>query len=204
MREARVWQCTMPNHPIRLLATLLSLLVMAGCAATAASSERTDSRRIQARMALAQAYLQGGQAAVAQHEVQQLLDDAPGYGPAWTLRGLIRRQQGDLVGAERDFRHAVQLDGRDADARHNLGWLLCEQGQHTQGAQELAQALADADAAARPRTLQAAGLCAWKAGRLADAGNLLEQAQQLAPQLPGLTEALTQLHREQSAPTVQP
>lgn len=43
-------------------------------------------------------------------------------------RGARRDAEGDRSGAERDYRHALALDPRLADAWLNLGAMLCEQG----------------------------------------------------------------------------
>ena len=76
-------------------------------------------------------YFQNGQTSVALEEVQQALAADSRYGPAYNLHGLILLQQGDRAGAEQSFRRAVDLNRHDADARHNLGLLLCEQGEQT-------------------------------------------------------------------------
>jgi len=165
---------------------VLALLLVA-CAATPGASrdvttesDQTDiARRAQLRLELASGYFSRGQATTALDEVKQALALDPNLAQAYNLRGLIYAGMGEERLADESFRHALQLNGRDADTLHNYGWFLCQQRRYPEAAPLFAQALATPQYREAQRTLLAQGVCQARAGQNSDAERTLMRAYEL-------------------------
>ena len=168
--------------------------VLAGCAApeprdgrfsdAVTESDRSDAmRRADLRLELARAYLEQGQPMVALDEVKQALALYPESAAGWSLRGVAYTRMGDATRAEASFERALALAPNNADAAHNLGWLLCQampaqaQG-HTRAQTLLRQALAQPGYPQAGRTWLALAMCQDRAGQAAQALQSLAQAAQ--------------------------
>lgn len=104
-------------------------------------SDRTaEHRRAGLRMELARAYLERGLVWVALDEVKQALALSPEAAGAWNLRGVVYAQLGDVPRAQASFERALALAPHDAEASHNLAWLICQQQDQAQGRNGQAQA----------------------------------------------------------------
>jgi type IV pilus assembly protein PilF len=167
------------------------LVLLAGCAhapgeASAQPAEPvTESdepevrKRARIRTELAANYFEQGQNTVALDEIKQALNADPSYPAAYNLRGLVYLQMNEPALAESSLRRALQLNPRDADAMHNLGWLWCQQARYPESLDQFARALAVPSYANAPRTLMAQGVCQLRAGRPADAERSLTRAFEL-------------------------
>ena len=167
------------------------LLALGGCAtrnsdatgATAdivtASDEPEARKRARIRMELAVGYFEQGQTNVALDELKQVIIADPTFPDAYNLRGLIYMKLNDMRQAEESFRRAVSLNSKDANAQHNYGWLLCQQGRYDEAGRAFNGAMENPLYADRAKTLMAKGLCEARAGRRDDAERSLARSYEL-------------------------
>lgn len=186
-REARTFW-----RPVHGLLFFLALLALAGCAGTHAPASGTTSatmgepytesdepearRRARIRTELASAYLGEGKVEFALDEIKQAQAADPNYSPAYTVRGVIHLQMQDRAGAMSNFQRAIQLNPRDADALHNLGFLHCDAGQFAQAQPLFERALQVPGYARVGNTWLAQGVCQARAGQLEPAERSLSRA----------------------------
>jgi len=180
-------------HAITALALLGGLW---GCASTVTTSsepvsyersgaEQTEAdRRAHVRMELASGYYARGQLDTALDEVKLALAVKPDLPEAYNLRGLVYQSQGDVRRAEENFKRALQLNPRDADAMHNYGWFLCQNRRMSEAFAMFQQAIATPRYAGLSRTLMAQGVCQARTGAYADAEKSLARSYELDPSSP--------------------
>lgn len=184
----------------------LTVLALLGCATppggqgerdiTTASDETEAQKRARIRLELAAAYFAQGQARTALDEIKQALQADPNSPQAYNLRGLVYSNLGEDRLAEESFRRALQLDGRDADARHNYGWFLCNQRRYRESYAQFDAALAIPQYREPTKTLLAKGVCQARAGELADAEATLMKSYEMDPGNPATAMNLAAvLHR---------
>jgi type IV pilus assembly protein PilF len=149
-----------------------------------ASDETNVGKRARVRMELATAYFSRNQLTTALDEVKLALLADPNMGEAYNLRGLIYGALGDDAFAEESFRRALQINARDADTLHNLGWFLCQQKRFPEATELFNRALAVPTYPGASRTLLASGVCETRAGRWAEAEATLKRAYELDPSNP--------------------
>lgn len=188
--------------PGLLAAAALACALLAGCAVPAQRAAEPDAaqRRAQARLALASAYFEQGQAATALEEVEQALAADARFAPAWGLRGLAQASLGDAAAARASFEHALRLAPADADTRHNFGWFLCQQQRWDESQAQFERALAQPGYRATARTLLALGVCQARAGRWEAAQGSLERAAELEPADAAAALALAEVLLRRGAP----
>ena len=143
------------------------------------SDEPENRRRARIRLELASGYFGEGKTEVALDEVKQVVQADPTFAEAYNLRGLIYMRLGDNRGAEEDFRRALSLNPRDANAHHNYGWLLCQVGRYPESFQSFQQAMANPLYPGRSKTLMALGVCQARAGLIDDAERSLSRSYEL-------------------------
>lgn len=143
------------------------------------SDESSRQRRARLRMELASGYFEQGQTTVALDEIKQALIADPNNADAYNLRGLVYMRLDDAAMAEDSFRRAIAISPRDANARHNYGWLLCQQNRFGDAAAQFTEALALPSYADRAKTLMTQGVCELKAGQRAQAERSLMQAYEI-------------------------
>lgn len=157
---------------------LVGVAGLTGCASKGGSGDNgseivTDSdepevhRRARIRLELAVGYFEQGQTTIALDELKQALAADPSYAEAYSLRGLIYMRLNDFRFSEESFRKALELNPRDSNVMHNLGWLFCQQARYPEAQQLFSQALANPQYGERAKTLRAQGLCQVRAGQLA-------------------------------------
>ncbi len=179
------------------IASVAVVLLLAGCVNTRTTTtglvgsgadsgtpvvtdtDENNRRRARLRMELAAGYFEHGQTSVALEELKQVLAIDPGYADAYNLRGLVYMRLEDAAQAEDSFRRAVAINPRDANTRHNYGWLLCQQNRYGDAAQQFAAALAVPSYTDRAKTLMTQGVCELKAGQRQQAERSLLQAYEL-------------------------
>jgi type IV pilus assembly protein PilF len=133
------------------------------------SDEPEARKRARIRLELASSYFENGQTTVALDEIKQSLAADPTFGSAHVLRGLVYMRLNELPLADESFRRALQLNPRDADAMHNYGWFVCQQGRYQEAVDLFARALASPLYGGQAKTLMAKGICQTRMGRLQDA-----------------------------------
>lgn len=172
-----------PGVPGRLAVAVLALVmagVLAGCASGPArtvstaepiteSDEPEARKRARIRLELASNYFENGQTTVALDEIKQSLAADPTFVGAHVLRGLVYMRLNEARLAEESFRRALQLNPRDADALHNYGWFVCQQGRHQEAVDLFARAMASPLYGGQAKTLMAKGICQTRMGQLRDA-----------------------------------
>ena len=141
--------------------------------------EPENRKRARIRIELASGYFEQGQTTVALDEIKQALAADPNYAPAYNLRGLVYMQMSEPALAEASFNRAIQLNPRDADAMHNLGWMWCQQGRLAPSLEQFGRALAVTGYANTARTWMAQGVCQVRAGMNAEAEKSLTRAFEL-------------------------
>lgn len=179
------------------IASVAVVLLLAGCVNTRTTTtglvgsgadsgttvvtdtDENNRRRARLRMELAAGYFEHGQTSVALEELKQVLAIDPGYADAYSLRGLVYMRLEDAAQAEDSFRRAVAINPRDANTRHNYGWLLCQQNRYGDAAQQFTAALALPGYTDRAKTLMTQGVCELKAGQRQQAERSLLQAYEL-------------------------
>lgn len=128
------------------------------------SDESEERRRATTRLVLASSYFENGQYTVALDEVKKVLQIDPGFGDAYNLNGMVYMALGEIQVAESNFQRAINLNPRDANALHNLGWLQCEQRRYGEAVQSFQRALAVPGYPERARTLLTQGICEARSG----------------------------------------
>lgn len=185
------------HRPVRASAIALAAAlaaVLAGCVAVPGpgqkqdlrtASDQTDAdRRARVRLELAGAYFGRGQNATALDEVKLALAAKPDLPEALNLRGLIYAAMGEPRLAEDSFRRALQVDPRDADAMHNLGFFLCQERRYAEAEQQFRGALAQPQYRDTARTLLALGVCQARDNRMVEAEGTLSRAYEADPSSP--------------------
>lgn len=158
-----------------------------------ASDETPEQRRARVRFELATAYFGRGQMTTALDEVKLAILADPSLGPAFNLRGLIYSNLGDAALAEDSFQRALQLNPRDGDAMHNLGWHLCRERRYADAEAMFNRAISAPQYRDGPRTLLAMGVCQARDGRTAEAESTLTRAQEADPGSPAIAVNLAEV-----------
>ncbi|GAC1359556.1 MAG: type IV pilus biogenesis/stability protein PilW [Variovorax sp.] len=143
------------------------------------SDESNGRMRARLRMELATGYFEQGQTTVALDEIKQALTADPNYADAYNLRGLVYMRLEDAGLAEDSVRRASAINPRDANARHNYGWLLCQQSRYGDAAAQFTDALAVPGYPDRAKTLMTQGVCELRAGQRQQAERSLLQAYEI-------------------------
>lgn len=149
-------------------------LGLSGCTSTVKTSDTEladvdrrvapERERARIRLALAMGYFENEQYEVALDETNRVLDIDDRFSDAYSLRGLIYNKLGEAAKSEASFRRAIQLNPGDADARHNLALMYCQNNQLAQAVQEFNQAVALARPRERGKSLLAMGICQARLG----------------------------------------
>ncbi len=185
------------------------LAVLAGCATTTTTTtgpisdvrtspsrqveEGDPNRRAQLRLELAAAYFGNNQVDFALEEVNRAISANPNLGAGYNLRGLIHAALGKDDVAESDFRRALAINPRDAEALQNYGWYLCQHKRFDEANVQFGQALAVPQRRDTARTWLAQGVCHANAGRLDDAEKALQRAYQIDPGNPSTSFNLAEV-----------
>lgn len=123
--------------------------------------EEVDARRRDGRLDCARAM------------AVQIVDQAPDFGPALHMLGLVEYDRGDNAAGEALMRKAIRLLPDSAEARANLGRMLTREGRYREASDALEAAHRLAPGNADIARLLAATLLSW-ARREMDAGRLDE------------------------------
>lgn len=157
------------------------------------AEEGDPGRRAQVRLELAAAYFANKQSDVALVEINRAIAADPNLGPAYNLRGLIHASLDKDDAAETDFRRALTINPRDAEALQNYGWYLCQHKRYDEANVQFNQALAVPQRRDSARTLLAQGVCHAFAGRLEDAEKSLQRSYQIDSSNPSTSVNLAEV-----------
>ena len=84
--------------------------------------------RAKAHTELGSLYFQNGNLIVALEELTLAAAIDPEYATAFSTRGLVLYHVREFESAEKDFRRALSLEGRNPEINNNYGWFLCQTG----------------------------------------------------------------------------
>jgi type IV pilus assembly protein PilF len=180
--------------------------LLAGCAGEPAgqggevANTQTDSDSLQRARAftnLAGAYYTRAQYKVALDELRKAITADSHYGPAYDVYGLIYMDLEEDKLAEENFRHAIELDHDDSEARNNFGWFLCTRGRYKEGLEQFSAALHNPLYTRPEQAMTNAGLCAEKSGDLMLAETNLLKSLKLQPDNPNTILKLAALNFRQ-------
>jgi type IV pilus assembly protein PilF len=143
------------------------------------SDEPETRRRARIRLELASGYFAEGKTTVALDEIKQALTNDPSFGDAYNLRGLIYMRLNDARLAEESFKRALSLNARDANAAHNIGWLMCQQKRYPESSTYFKQALAVPLYSDQAKTLMTQGVCQIAANQKPEAERSLARSYEL-------------------------
>lgn len=142
----------------------------------------SDSRqRARAFTDLAGAYFSRAQYKIALDELRKAITADNRFGPAYNIYGLVYMELAEDKLAEENFRHAIELDRNDSEARNNFGWFLCTRGRYDEGLDQFSTALRNPLYTKPEQAMANAGLCAEKKGDLALAEANLVRSLKLQP-----------------------
>ena len=182
------------------IATMAACLALSGCVSQPSDDSGLKSspaavetqQRMSARVhtELAANYFEIGNLGVALEEVKEALHSDPNYGPANNIAGLVYARLKDDRIAEESFQRAISINPGDYDANNNFGLFLCERKRERESIKYFLAAVRNPLYPFPDRSYVNAGVCARRAGDLADAEEYLLMALRTSP---NQTQALYQL-----------
>jgi type IV pilus assembly protein PilF len=143
------------------------------------SDQPDERKRARIRLELASGYFAEGKTTIALDEIKQALTTDPLYGDAYNLRGLIYMRLNDSRLAEESFKRALALNSRDANAAHNIGWLMCQQKRYPESQAYFNQALNVPLYLDQAKTLMTLGICQMAADQKGDAERSLARSYEI-------------------------
>ncbi len=162
------------------------------------SSDQTeDQKRAQIRMQLALGYYGQRQMEVALDEVKRALSADPSSADAYSLRGLIYMDMGEIRLAEDSLLHALKLAPRNPDLANNYGWFLCQNGRAKESIPYFESALASKTYQSPAKALNNAGVCSLQLKDEAAAKRYFTQAFQYEPGNPTVNANLAKIYYNQ-------
>ena len=173
----------------RVLAILLSSVLLGACAQTPESKETgaeesTALNRARVHTELATAYYGAGQYNIALEEVGIALSADSNYLPAVNQLGLIHLALGQTEAAQRELKRAIRINPDDPSVNNNYGMLLCTMGKPDEAMRYFDKALSDPLYRTPEFAYVNAGLCLKREGQYVQAEQFLRRALALAPSQP--------------------
>ncbi len=145
------------------------------------SSKPDKSAAAQSNIALAQAYVQRGDYAVAREKLGKALKMQPDNADAYTLLGMVHERQKQPEEAGKHYARAAKLAPDAGGVQNNYGAWLCGNGRAAESLGYFERALKDPDYPTPAAALTNAGTCAAKAGDTAAAESYLRRALDVEP-----------------------
>ena len=148
-------------------------------------SDMSDARnRARANTELAALYYERRNLGVALEVLRTAVAADPTYAPAQGMFGLVYMDLRENVLAQQSFERGLRLAPHDSDINHNYGWFLCQTGKEEESARYFMQAVRNPLYQTPWKSYSAAGLCALKKEKFADAANHFGSALKLEPNDP--------------------
>lgn len=168
-------------RPAWLAAPLLAALLV-GCGSSPSREEPVDSARAaQVNVQLGLGYLQRGQKQAAAEKLARALEQDPKSALVQHANALLKDVLGETEAADRHFRHAIELNPKDSEARNNYGAFLCRHKRFDEGVAMLEQALTNPLYATPEFAWSNIGQCRRQMGQLESAEAALRKAVQINP-----------------------
>lgn len=185
---------------IGLIAVVMTVLLMTGCAAglqneLPTSSDLTDKqKRAQNHLNLAINYYQQGQWKSALEGIKQALQLDPDSPDAYGVRALIYMEMNETSLAEENFLHAISLAPSSPDLSNNYGWFLCQNGRASQSIPYFDAAIKNRNYQSVVKAFNNAGACSLKLKNDAAAERYFLQAFQYEPSNSVTNANLAKIH----------
>ena len=178
-----------------LCCRVLALALLAGCATQAPEGPTsgtgaivgdagTPRNRARVHTELGTLYYARGNMGVALEELRVAVAADSSYATAHGMLGLVYMELRENELARQSFERALDRAAEDPDINHNYGWFLCQTGKESEATPYFKRALANPLYATPARTYAAAGTCALRIGRLAEADDNLRRALGIDPSQP--------------------
>ena len=153
--------------------------------AQAAAQENTEvRRRAKIRLELAVNYFQQKQLKTALDESRQAIEIDPSYADAYSLRGIILSEIGEIRDAETEFKQALRLAPQDSDINNSYGWFLCQNNREKEALTHFLSAARNPLYQTPGKPLQNAGICSMRIKDYAAAETFLIRAFEIEPASP--------------------
>jgi type IV pilus assembly protein PilF len=174
----------------RALASLVALLLIAGCATqggagnTSAMPKNPENPKAKAAALytdMGQKYMAQGKLEVALENLNKALAADPKHADAHTVIALLYEKIGDNAKAEEHYRRAAQLKPKSGNENNNYGAFLCKLGRYDDAIAYFERAVADPFYQTPIVALTNAGTCAIKGGKFDAAERDLRAALERGP-----------------------
>jgi type IV pilus assembly protein PilF len=177
---------------MRVIKALGLALLLAGCTQIVEVNGHKVDRDASAQdhVQIASEFMQRGDDEHALMHLQRALELNPDSAQAHSLLGLLLQREGDVAGAEKNFRKAVSDDDTYSPAHNNYGAFLFGQGRYKEAVTQLQKAADDLSYNARDQALVNLGRASVKTGDLATAETAFARAMRVHPDMP---EALLEM-----------
>ncbi|MGE5621739.1 MAG: type IV pilus biogenesis/stability protein PilW, partial [Bacillota bacterium] len=160
-------------------------------------SDQTDNqKRANIRLQLAVGYYEQRQLPVALDEIKLALQANPDFAEAYSMRGLIYMDMGEMRLAEENFQQALRLAPNNPDFNNNYGWFLCQNGRERQSIAYFESAFKNRGYQSPAKALNNAGVCSLKFKDKVAAERYFSQAFQHDPSNPSTNANLARIYFE--------
>ncbi|HET8730725.1 MAG TPA: type IV pilus biogenesis/stability protein PilW [Moraxellaceae bacterium] len=164
---------------------LAALLLLAGCTEVVEDpTHKIDpAAAARDRVAIAADLLRQGEDDQALTYLQQALKSQPDMPEAHNLMGVLLERDGNIKGADREFRKSVRLRDDYSQAHNNYGSFLFRQKRFKEAARQFEAASSDISYQNRALTFEGLGRSAWMLGDKARAEEAFTRGLSLDPTL---------------------
>ena len=179
-----------------LLAILLGMLLLTGCASSGSQVDADkDSRKAaEANTSLGLQYMERGQYEVAFGKLKKAIAEDPQYAPGQTVIAVLYEKLGEDDLAGKHYQKAYEADPKDGDVNNNYGTYLCRKGKTSAAIKHFETALKDPFYTSPVVAMVNAGTCQLEAGNYADAELYLRNALKVEPSNPDALLGMAKLN----------
>lgn len=125
------------NVALVLAASVVLQACISGSTSQTTATPASPEEAAQYNLQLGIGYLRQGNLQAAREKLERAVEQQPGLATAHAALGVVFERLEDPAGAERHFRRAVELDGRDPDNLNALAVFTCNQKQKPEEALRL-------------------------------------------------------------------
>lgn len=182
---------------LRGAALLLTALLLGACVGTGAD-RRTDTggssqeaARINTDLGIG--YFHQGRTEMALERLERAVEQDNRYPRAYAALAVVYQQIGETEQAERAFRSALRLSGRDPDLQNSYGVFLCNEGRYREADDYFNRAARDRLYTTPEVALTNAGVCMVEQGKAQQAEAYFRSALERNPRFPDALMQMTSL-----------
>ncbi|CAM3673152.1 photosystem I assembly protein Ycf3 [Vibrio aerogenes CECT 7868] len=154
---------------------LLSLCLLCSCTTTH-QSKQTEISTADARISLGVAYLQNNQREHARSNLLKAEKAAPEYIGTLMAMAYYYDFIGEMTQASQTYLQALSIYPKQPDLLNNYGTFLCKHGHYKAALNYFQKAYIQTDYIKVADSLENAGLCAFRAGKISMAQKMFKQA----------------------------